>query len=196
MEDTANFLRQNPDGHTEFLVDRARAGSAAAWTEIWRRYRKMLVVQIQSRIQGYARRRFDEDDLLQEVFAKAWTHIQSFEYRGEGSFRRWLGTLIVNEFRSKMKSQPVEHVRSAPEDHHLSGEVDPDAPGQEQLAEDQATLLENMGQLDDEDRDLLSLRYFEDRTWDEIALVFECSRDTARQRFDRAMARLERRMGH
>ena len=98
MEDTTEFLRKNPEGHTEFLIERARSGSSTAWREIYRRYRKMLIVQIQARIPGYARRRFDEEDVLQQVLAKVYACIESFEYRGEGSFRRWLARLIVNEF--------------------------------------------------------------------------------------------------
>src|SRR5262245_52676102 len=114
MGDTTRWLRDHPIGNTEFLVDKAKAGSQTAWNEIYKRYRTMLVANVQARISGYARRRFDSEDVLQLAFFRAWQCIQSFEYRGEGSFRRWLATLVVNTFRNEDKRRKDEHGHAGP----------------------------------------------------------------------------------
>jgi DNA-directed RNA polymerase specialized sigma24 family protein len=88
VAETTDFLRRNPSGNTEYLVGKAKGGSEAAWREILRRYRTMLVFHVRARIHGVSTP--DVEDLLQRVLQKVVVHIQRFEYRGEGSFRKWL----------------------------------------------------------------------------------------------------------
>lgn len=197
MDHTSAFLRANPAGHTLFLLDRARLGSESAWREIYRRYRTMLVVQIRSRIPDFARHRFDAEDVLQAAFFKAWAHIHRFEYRGEGSLRAWLGTLVFNEFQNELRSQKAGPSQlpaaSRDEDDEDAELVVPD-PGQDQTlpAFDRLDLFEQLGRLDPEDRDLVTMRVFEDMTWDEIGEILGCSRGHAQVQYQRAVERLQR----
>ena len=198
LDNTSTFLRQNPAGQTLFLLERARSGSETAWREIYRRYRTMLVVQIRSRIPDFARRRFDAEDLLQSAFSKAWVHIGTFQYQGEGSFRRWLAVLVFREFQDELRAQQGERARLSPggQDEDDEGLSVPDESCLQptQLLSKMA-LLEQLGRLDEEDRDVLCMRVFEEKTWEEIGEVLGCSKGYARVQYDRAVGRLQRLLG-
>ena len=193
MDRTTAFLRKNPAGHTQFLVAKAREGSDTAWSEIYRRYRVMLEVKVRSKIPGFARRRFDAEDVLQSAFSKAWDRIDSFEWDGEGSFRGWLYRLVINEFKNQLRSAERSHVRV--DGVHDGGELEQVADREEGLEDSRIELLEQMGKLDEEDHEVISMRSFEGLTWDEIGEVLDCSRDQAQARYQRAIARLQRLLG-
>ena len=50
---------------------------------------------VRTRIRSMAKNRSDEDDLVQEVFFKAWRHLGSF--RSEAEFRTWIIKITTNE---------------------------------------------------------------------------------------------------
>jgi len=196
-ESTTEFLARHPDGHTEFLLERAKAGSDAAWNELYRRYRTRLVLEIQSRIPGFARRSFDANDVLQAAMGKAWEHIGGFEYRSEASLRRWLGTLVFNEFANLLKAQDLERANVRTESQ--GGNVDTAAREDDELRSErvltEAELLERLGALELEDRDLVIMRHFEEMSFDDMARVLACSRTQAKKLYERALERLQRLLG-
>ena len=196
MGDTSGFLRENPFGHTEFLVGKARGGSDSAWREIDRRYHTMLMAQVQARIPGFARRRFDAEDVLQTALTKAVQSIGSFEYRGEGSFRCWLATLVVNTFQNELKSQRAarEQPHETEVEHELDARMVHASQQASQLGQRRTAMLEVLGELSDEDRDILIQRHFEELSFDAIAAIQGCKREQARQLYSLAFERLQRRL--
>jgi len=188
VADTTDFLRRNPDGNTEYLVDKAKGGSETAWREILRRYHTMLVFHVRSRIHGISSQ--DVEDLLQRVLSKVVVHIQRFEYRGEGSFRQWLAKLVVNECRNELKTREASGI----ETHELTEIEDKAGADSEELSAERRNLLEKLGELDPDDRDLLIMRYFEKMGWEAIAEVLGCSVEKARNDYDLAFQRLSRRL--
>jgi RNA polymerase sigma factor (sigma-70 family) len=189
MAGTTEFLKQNPVGHTEFLVDKAKAGSETAWREIESRYRTMLRVHVRARIHGVSSA--DVDDMLQRVLSKVVTHIQAFKYRGEGSFRQWLAELVVNECRNELESRAVRSMEMC----ELTEVEDEARARSEELSAEHRHLVEMLGALAPDDRDLLIMRYFERMSWDAIADVLGCSIEKAKSDYERAFRRLSRRLG-
>lgn len=191
MGETSTFLNQNPgSGNTEFLVNRAKNGSPRAWEELYRRYRVMLITHLRAMITGYPRRRFDEEDVLQIAFTKAFKHIQDFKNRGEGSFRAWLARIVHNTFLDEMERQRRERGRESSTD--LGQLVDdspkPNGPDGGNLS----GMLEAMGNLSIEERDLIIQRHFDNRGWEEIARSLGCSTKKARKLCDAAFEKLQR----
>lgn len=86
-------------GGEALLVDRAKKGDAAAFTELVGRYER--------RIYRLARHitQHDEDaeDVLQEVFLKAYTRLDTFE--GNSKFYTWLVRIAVNESLMKLRKR-------------------------------------------------------------------------------------------
>lgn len=188
MTDTTDFLREHPLGHTEFLVDKAKGGSETAWRELLRRYRTMLVFHVRARIHGISSE--DLEELLARVLSKVVVHIQAFRYEGEGSFRRWLAALVVNECRNELEAK----ARLQTETRELTDEEDKAGAHSAELSAQRRILLENLGALDPYDRDLLIMRYFEKLSWDAVADVLGCSIQKAKSDCDLAFERLARRL--
>jgi RNA polymerase sigma-70 factor (ECF subfamily) len=190
---TITFLREHPAGHTQFLVTRARAGSNEAWRELLRRYGKMLEVQVRWQIPGFARRAFGEDDVIQSALVNALRNIDSFEYRSEGSFRRWLTALVVNELQNQIRAQRAE-LANVPIDPTSAEDQTPDesAKGEASRRLSQIELIEKLGKLDHEDREVISMRVLEGLSWIAIGEVLDGSKDLAQARYHRAIARLQR----
>ena len=193
MSDTSELLRENLLGNTDFLLERARAGSQSAWRAILRRYQTMLEAHVRSVIVGISRQ--DVEDLLQVVLARVFLHIERFHYEGEGSFRRWLSTLVVNECKNELKARAAQanQVPTVPFD--LSRLEDARGAERRELSGDLDLLLAHMGALDEADRDVLIMRYFEGLSWGAVAEVLGCSIDKAHSDYALAMERLARRLG-
>ena len=186
---------------TQDLLDRARAGRQGAWEELFRRYRALLTFTVRTRHGDLYRRRFDTDDVLQSAFLSAWAEIEAFEYRGEGSFRRWLARLVINKLRdledyhaAQRRSVRGEENGSAGGngshafDELVSAERDPqERAGDIEL---RGALLEAMSTLDEEDQEVLCMRQFEHMTWPEVAGVLGVSQSVARRRWEAALERL------
>lgn len=175
--------RSSPLQETDVLVGAAKSGSDAAWRRILEKYHTMLEAHVRCRIPGLARRRFDVDDALHGVIRSAWQGIHAYEYRGEGSFRRWLASLAVNAVRSELRGRSQGGPTEIPP---WSGS---------ERAEESAAMLEAIGRLDDLDRDILIQRHFEDLSFDEIARNQACPREHARALYAQALVRLQRVLG-
>ncbi len=194
MGETTSYLRDHPSENTEFLVGKAKAGSQAAWERIYAQYRKMLIAQVQSRTPGFARRRFDAEDILQIAFENAWKSIRDFEYEGEGSFRRWLSTLVVNAFQNELRRKRLDEEAAG-----NGGERDLEAlPGSEtavDLGLERTAMLEAMGLLGDEDRDILIQRHIEELSFEDIGRILGCARKRAQSLYAQAVKRLQIKLG-
>jgi RNA polymerase sigma-70 factor (subfamily 1) len=58
-------------------------------------------------------RRLDSSDVIQEALCDAVKHFEQFEYRGEGSFRAWLGRILQNRVRMEFNFHLAREKRSA-----------------------------------------------------------------------------------
>src|SRR5262245_47501750 len=80
--------QSTPEGS---LVQRAQAGDDAAFREIVQRYQSKVF----SIIHGIVRQRNDVEDIAQQVFAKVYVSLKSFDFRS--SLITWIYKITVNE---------------------------------------------------------------------------------------------------
>ncbi len=78
------------------LVEQARSGDPRAFEELCLGLRERLLATIGSRLGPAARQGTDPEDVLQASFVKALNSMQGFEWRGDGSFRRWLESIAIH----------------------------------------------------------------------------------------------------
>jgi len=83
----------------EGLVQAARSGDPAAWSELCRRFYRT----IQRRARCLTTSDASADDLAQEVFARAQIKISSFD--GRATFSSWLHMIVLNAVRNHWRSQ-------------------------------------------------------------------------------------------
>jgi RNA polymerase sigma-70 factor (ECF subfamily) len=86
---------------TEALIRSAQEGDAAALNDLFARYHGIMVDLAQRRLGARLRRKEEADDLAQTTFREATRDFGSYEFRGEGSFLRWLMQILQNKIRDK-----------------------------------------------------------------------------------------------
>src|SRR5215470_2725634 len=83
------------------LVRRAQAGEEAAFREIVERYQSKVF----SIIHGIIRQRNDVEDIAQQVFAKVFLSLRSFDFRS--SLITWIYKITVNECFDYLRKRKV-----------------------------------------------------------------------------------------
>ncbi|MYA95712.1 MAG: sigma-70 family RNA polymerase sigma factor [Nitrospinae bacterium] len=139
-------------------------------------------------------RREDTDDVVQEIFIKAYIALPRF--RGDARFSTWVYRIAVNHCRDYLK-------RGGPLPLELSEEKIADAPApedkdaQDALRETQERraseeLQELLSQLPEKHRRILVMRELEGMSYDEIGEVLQIRPGTVRSRLNRARANILR----
>ena len=81
------------------LVDRARSGDTAAFTELVNHYERKIFRLAKHITQNDE----DAEDVLQETFLKAYSHLDSFQ--GQSKFYTWIVRIGVNEALMKLRKR-------------------------------------------------------------------------------------------
>src|SRR5262245_7332212 len=92
-------LPQSQD--TEALIERAKAGEAAALNDLFARHHGLMVELARRKIGPRLRSKEEADDLAQTTFREATRDFGQYQYRGEGSFLRWLVQILQNKIRDR-----------------------------------------------------------------------------------------------
>ncbi len=93
------------------LVDRARSGDAAAFTELVNRYERKIYRLAKHITQNDE----DAEDVLQEAFLKAYEHLDTF--KGDSKFYTWIVRIAVNEALMKPAQAQERSHRAARRTH-------------------------------------------------------------------------------
>lgn len=171
------------------LLERAAAGDRQAFAE--------LVLQYQGPLFGFLGRmgcsQAQAEDLAQEAFLRAWTHLPSFQ-PGRAQFSTWLFTIARNLAFNAMHSAQQQH--EVPQD----GQPEPPCPqpGPEhalQQAQQSARLQAALRQLPLADRSALALVYVQDLALADVARIEGDSLAAIKTRLHRAKQRLRALLG-
>ena len=92
----------------ESMVRRAIQGDAAATTLLLKDSRRWLCAMIAERVPGDLRGFLDADDVVQEAHVDVFRHVNSFEWRGPGSFHRWALKISRRRLRAAVRAQRAE----------------------------------------------------------------------------------------
>jgi RNA polymerase sigma-70 factor (ECF subfamily) len=184
---------------TQVIIQRARDGNPGAWEELFRRYRALLTVMVHVRIPALYRGRFDTEDVLQSAFLSAFRSLGSYDYRGEASFRSWLKEITRNELADRIRAHDASKRSSGREQQVSDPDIYPRA-GEEgetpsqivSRAQRRAQVLAAMRRLEDEQQEVLWMRDFEGRTWEQIGRLSGCTESGARRRYRTALEALVR----
>jgi RNA polymerase sigma-70 factor (ECF subfamily) len=189
------------------LLDRVRAGDAAALGELFMLYRerlwRMLYVRLDSRLASRA----SADDVLQEAFLDVARRIGEYLADPAVPFYVWLRFLTLQRMQMIQRAHlgarmrdatlevgwPREDVPLASADS-MAGQLVSRLTSPSQAAmrhELQARLHAALEEMDPLDREVLALRHFEELGNNEVAQVLGISRDAASKRHVRALRRLK-----
>lgn len=165
------------EGDEANLIDRALAGDADAFSEIFQRYYSMIY--------AFAYRlcfdKADAQDVAQETFVKAARSLGSF--RRKGSFKHWLYRIAWNTGHDSNR----DRARRSRLADALGGEV-ADSP----RSPDYTEIHRALASLSDDFRRAVTLVFFEGMNHAEAARVLGCAEATVSWRVFMAKQKLKR----
>ena len=168
------------------LVERAKEGDRAAFENLMQAY-SGFVYSFAFRMLG---KRADAEDVFQETFLRAWSHLTSF--RSGGNFTHWIKRIATNLCLDRLKagkqqyalhSKPVEEVQPLQEAEQYA-----------EQREQREMVKRLLAELPDTHRAAVVLFYLEDRSVEEVARTLKQKPGTVKVWLFRAREKMKARM--
>jgi RNA polymerase sigma-70 factor (ECF subfamily) len=176
-------------------------GDEASFNELLRKYETPLVNFIYRYIGDQNR----AEELSQEVFLRIYRHAPKYEPLSK--FSTWLFQIAVNlclDFKKSKHTDPILNSVSITSqkdtDEHKNTELaDPLEKSTEQLLEQEEinkTILSAISSLPSNQRLALSLKVYEDKSYEEIAEILDCSVSSVESLIFRARQSLKKQLSN
>ncbi len=191
---------------TEELLGDAREGNAEAVNKLIDRHRNAILRLVRMRLDRRIQPRVGVSDVVQDVFIEANRRLQKYLQDPIMPFHLWLRQIAkdriidahrrhrVSKKRSVDREQPahlpgnMDHSSMALANQLVDGEVTPMAAAtQRELA---ARVEQTIGELPEQDRDILLMRHYEFLSNQEVAEALGLSQPAASMRYLRAIRRM------
>ncbi len=192
---------------TARLLERARGGDDAALNEVFAKYRARLRRMVELRLDRRLQARIDASDVLQEAYVEAVRRLDDYLRDARYPPFLWLRLLVGERLLKLHRHHLGTQLRDAGLEVSIYRGALPAAsssalaaqligkhtsPTQAAVrAERMMRLQEALNALEPIDREVLSLRHFEEMSLAETALTLEIAESAAAKRYIRALKRLK-----
>ena len=167
------------------LIRRAKRGDTHAYEELVHAHQG-IAFRTAYVVAGNAG---DAEDAAQDGFVKAWRALGRF--REGAPFRPWLLRIVANEARNRRRSAGRRaHLALRAATEQPSGDAAPSPEAAFLSAEQRETLLAAVNELPEDQRTVISLRYFVGLSEHEVAEALDLPQGTVKSRTSRALERL------
>jgi RNA polymerase sigma-70 factor (ECF subfamily) len=173
------------------LVQRAQAGDETAFREIVERYQSKVF----SIIHGIVRQRNDIEDIAQQVFAKVYLSLRSFDFRS--SLITWIYKITVNECFDYLRKRKVRRLvyESDLSEEEVRRVENTDPAIERQISADSSLaqrdyVLKLLTRVSEEERNLLILKEVEGFSVEELAAQTGMNENTVKVKLFRARQKL------
>lgn len=159
--------------------------ASAAFDNLMRAYGEPVYWQIRKLVVRHE----DADDILQNVFLKAWNNLQNF--RGDAKLSTWLFKIAINEsinFLNKERTRNQLNVEEG-DDSYLLNNIQAD----EYFDGDalQAELLKAVAKLPEKQRLVFNMRYYDEMKYEEISEILGTSVGALKASYHHAVKKIE-----
>lgn len=173
-----------PDDYSKY-VKRAIAGDREAFGELY----KIFLNRIYRFVYYLVGDEFSAEDITQNTFLKAWNNLSNFSM-DRGTFQSYLYTIarnLVIDGQRKKKIYSLEGMENV---------IETQENRENELWKDQASekVHEALDGLEEDDRQIIILRFFEEMHFDEIAEVVGKEPGTIRVKVHRLMGILKQKL--
>ena len=154
------------------------------FTIIVKRYQEKIYWQIRRMVIRHE----DADDVMQNVFIKAWNGLDNF--REDAKLYTWLYRIAVNETLSYLEQQKK---RSSVSFEDVSEALENRLESEKGFDENQAVwkLQKAIQQLPEKQRVVFNLRYFEEMPYEQMSEVLETSVGALKASYHHAVKKIE-----
>jgi RNA polymerase sigma-70 factor (ECF subfamily) len=185
---TTNQTAQRTTTADDELISRVRVGDQEAFAILVERYKRQ-VYNLAYRLLGNPN---DAEDAAQETFVRAYTRLVTYE--PDGRFGAWLSAICshwcIDTMRARRRRVQTVALGKVPESDRFISQVD--GPEEVALVADSRDEVQRwLESLPPQYRTVLTLRYFQDLSYAEIADVLDEPVSTVRMRLFRARAMLQ-----
>lgn len=127
-------------------------------------------------------------DITSQVFLKALNNIHKYEYRGV-PFASWLYRIAKSELYQSFRDKKATRTVNV-ESMHIFEMIDD--MEEDRTEENRAILLEVIQDLNEEDIQMIELRFFEKRSFKEIGDILEITENNAKVKAHRVIKRMKK----
>lgn len=164
------------------LVQKAQKGDKESFSRLYQHFYKKIYRYLFFQI------RDDElcKDFCQDTFIKAWKSLSNFSIRKNGTFQAFLFTIarnLVIDHSRKKKEVKIEEYESLSEEERLYEDIT--------SKEEVIQIRKALDKLNEEERQVIVLKYFEEMSGEEIAKVLSMKEGAVRVRIHRIMEKLK-----
>ncbi len=192
------------DTNESLLVERVRAGDSRALADLFTHYRPRLRGLVRIRMHPRLHGRLDASDILQEAWLDVTRRFEQWVDSQEMPIFLWIRFLTAQKLdemhrrhlgAKKRDAQREVRLNAGPEAssvsiaQHLAASITSPSLGaaRDELREKLVAALQGMDEID---REVLTLRHFEELTNNEVAGVLGITKAGASNRYVRALSRL------
>ena len=165
------------------LVARCRSGDAEAWAELVARFSRYVYAIA---VQAFHLREHDAEDVFQEVFTRAYQHLDSL--RDDTAVRPWLGQLTrracIDRLRAESREQPAETDVEAADAEDTIGRLD-----------EAFAVHESLAKLPGHCQEILDRFFARDESYRTIGDALELPPGTIASRISRCLTKLREDLG-
>jgi RNA polymerase sigma factor (sigma-70 family) len=168
-------LTQVSDG---LLVARCRAGEEEAWRELVNRFSRYVYAIT---VKGFRLAEHDAEDVFQEVFARAYQHLDRL--REDEAIRPWIAQLT--------RRLCVDHLRAGAREQPSGEEIEPPGVDDTLARIDEAlTVHEALADLPEHCQEILDRFFARDESYEAIGEALDIPSGTIASRISRCLAKL------
>ena len=155
-----------------------------AFSKLVEAYSERLYWQIRKMVLSHD----DANDVLQDVFIKAWTNIDNF--RGDSKLTTWLYRIAINESITFINKKRAQNNISVDDDdvfllNTLEGDTYFDGD------EAQKILQEAILKLPEKQRIVFQMKYFDEMKYDEMSEILDTSTGALKASYHHAVKKIE-----
>jgi RNA polymerase sigma-70 factor (ECF subfamily) len=201
------MLMGNNSEQTVHLIERARAGDKEALGEIFSRHRDRLRRMVEMRLDARLRGRIDASDVIQDAYLDVAARLEEYLRDPKLPLFLWLRLVVGDRLMRLHRHHLGTQMRDAGLEVSLYRGALPAASSAALAAqllgkhtspteaavrvERMLRLQEALNALEPTDREVLSLRHFEELTFAEAAQALDITESAATKRYFRALKRLK-----
>jgi len=184
----ASYHKNSAEETDEVLAEKSR-NDEFAYANLVERYEKKLMRYIM-RIGIFSKE--DAEEILQEVFIKAYENIEDFDFRLK--FSSWIYRIAHNEAVSRIRHDASRNILSQDEFDEVADKIVDETSFEEHidkkiLAEEVRAIIRAM---DQKYRDVIILRFLENKEYQEISDILKKPPGTVATLLNRAKEKLKK----